>query len=309
MGCDAPVLQPASQSEQAMTFQLFPITGFSRPDAGDPGAFEEADYARLADGGVIAVSTQAFRPDPDAPVARNLIAHRYAPDGSFAGTRLLAEDVASPAGRAVEVVGLADGGFAVAFRPDGSDYLELRSFDADGNLRGAEQVTAPGADRTALPGSLTALESGNLALSFGASDITPTGPISSRVETTVFTRIFGPDATPVTQPNQIAPWVEVESFQSHIPRTTQVHDSVALGDGGYALILRVGSETPGGVEGREQLVAMQLFDADGSARGPAVPVASPENHDGRIPHAAALADGSFVVVWTNEVSGGDNQVW
>ena len=292
-----------------MTYQLFPTTGFHRPHADRPGAFEEPDFARLADGGVVAVSTHAHRPDPDGPLVRDLVAHRYAPDGSLVGAQTLAESVSSPAGRAVEVTGLADGGFAVAFRPDASDYLELRSFHADGTLRGAEQVSVPGADRTALPGSLTLLDSGTLALSFAASDITPTGPISSRIETAAFTQIFDADATPISEPNRISPWVEVESFQSHIPRTTQVHDSVALGDGGYALILRVGSETPGGIEGREQLVAMQLFDATGTARGPAVPVASPENHDGRIPHAAALADGSFVVVWTNEVSGDDNEVW
>ncbi|NYS24540.1 hypothetical protein HUK65_06000 [Rhodobacteraceae bacterium 2376] len=303
-----------------MTYQLFPATAFTRPHADDPGAFREPDYAQLTDGSVIAVSTQQYRPDPDGPVVNRLVAHRFDPQGVLTDTQVLVQDAGTPFSRGTEIIGLRDGGFVVSFNRDGSDFLHLRSFDADGTPRGDHAVTAPprvfdagGQEQAPVTitggrdNALSALEDGGFALGFSASHASVFALYDGAG--TSFTQVFDADATPRTDPLQIAPWVVRAPGADAEADSASVHASVPLADGGYAVILRAGANTPGGVEGQNRIVAAQMFNADGTPRSDPFAVASAENHDGSIPHAAALADGSFVVAWVNEQRGSANQAF
>ncbi len=290
-----------------MTYQLFPTTPFTRADADFNVEYRSPSSAQLADGSVIVVSTQIYIDDDTSERVRNLMAHRYEPDGTFAGAEVLQEN-AHGTHSMVDVAALADGGFAVSYGVDGSDVMRLRSYDADGMLRGEHVVTAPprqftagGLDRTVetdtRDGTLTGLEDGGIAFTFRGSHAGFLGQYSGAG--TNFTQVFDADADPVSAATGISPWVTFRPFNAHVPDTIRVEDSVPLADGGYAVILRAGSNTPGGDEDQNLLVAMRLFNADGTARGEAFSVATPDNHDGRVPDAAVLADGSFVVAWTN----------
>lgn len=300
-----------------MTYRLFPTAPLARPHVGEDGEFREPDYAQLADGSVIAVSTHRFRPDPDEAYEYHLVAHYYAADGSFARTQVLSESASNPGMQPVELVAMAGGGFAVAFKPDGSDNLELRSYDASGALIGSYPVTSPprstdNGDRATYSGggsnTLTALEDGGMALTFsGQHDGILTQYVGAGAN---FTQVFDAEANPVSTASQISPWVSWLSFQAQVPDSVYVHDSTGLPDGGYVVVMLAGENTPGGVEDARQSVAAQIFNADGTARGAPVAVSTAENHDNFVPHVAPLEDGSFVIAWTYNVAGeGGRAFW
>ncbi len=297
-----------------MPYQLFPTTPFTRADADFDVEYRSPRSAQLTDGSVIVVSTQIYWDDEAGERVRNLVAHRYESDGTFAGAEVLQEN-AHGSHAQVDIAALADGGFAVTYRLDGSDVMRLRSYDEDGALRGEHVVTAPprqftagGLDRSEATntsdGALIGLDDGGIAFTFRGWHA---GMLAQyQGASTNFTQVFDENAEPVSGPIQIAQWVTNLSFQAHVPDTIRVEDSVPLADGGYAVILRAGSNTPGGDEDQNLLVAMRLFNADGTPRGEAFSVATPDNHDGRVPDAAVLADGSFVIAWTQDVRGEDN---
>ena len=299
-----------------MTYQLFPTTPFTRPHAGEPGNFNAPRYAQLSDGRVVAIATQRFRPDPDEPFENHLIAYHFDTGGSFTHSQLLSDNIWSATeSNPIALTALADGGFAVAFRPDGSDNLELRSYDESGALAGSHMVSAPrrppfianGIERSpeSYSGSggntLTALEDGGMALTFTGQHAGLLAQYSGAGA--VFTQVFDAGAAPVSEPTQIQPWVVSLPFQAHVPDSIYPAGSAALPDGGYVVLLRAGENTPGGAEGSQLNVAAQLFNADGSARGEAFPVASADNHGGDFPYVETLQDGSFVIAWTFAIWG------
>ncbi|MGY6535904.1 MAG: dockerin type I domain-containing protein, partial [Pararhodobacter sp.] len=305
-----------------MTYQLFPTTPFIRPHAGEPGDFNAPRYVQLSDGRVVAIATQRFRPDPDEPYENHLIAHHFDTEGNFTHTQLLSDSIRQPTeGTPVELTALAGGGFALAFRPDGSDNLELRSYDDSGALAGSHVVSAPprptfianGIERSpetfsgGSSNTLTALEDGGMALTFTgfhAGLLAQYSGASAR-----FTQVFDAEAAPVSDPTQIQSWVTSRPFQAHIPDTISPTGSAPLPDGGYVVVMRAGENTPGGAEGSELNVAAQLFNADGSARGQAFPVASADNHGASVPYVETLQDGSFVIAWTFGVRGEDDRAY
>lgn len=301
-----------------MTYRLFPTTPLVRPHDGEDGAFLEPAFAQLADGSVIAVSVHRFQPDPEAAYEHHLIAHRYAPDGTFAGTQVLSEDASFPVNnRPAAVEALAGGGFAVAFRPGDSDNLELRSYDDAGVLTGSHLVTSPQRvtdtrEITTYSGggsnTLTALEDGGMALTFSGEHAGMLAQYSGAGAN--FTQVFDAAANPVSSVSQISPWVSWLSFQAHVPDSVYVYDSTDLPDGGYVVVLLAGENTPGGAEGATLTVAAQIFNADGTARGEAFAVATAENHDYAVPSVESLQDGSFVVAWPFAPDGeGGRALW
>ncbi|WP_113911300.1 DUF4214 domain-containing protein [Roseovarius dicentrarchi] len=297
-----------------MTYNLVPFSDVSLISADRLDAQYRSNITSLSDGGAVVVYTQSWRPDPDVYAFNYEIrAQRYDADGAPMGAHVVIETkeaVRSSDGGSHQAVvdGLADGGYAVAWRDHDTYNMRVRSYDADGTARGETMIDLPnrypeGRDIDVSAGSgtytITALDTGGFSLTWGAYY---SGILAQYVgAATIYSQTFTANAAANGSPSQVTPWVGTGSYSWDYANV--IYDSAALADGNYIVITRGGKDAPGNTSEHTSILG-RIYDQTGTAQTPSFMIN--EDVSGWKDNAAvaALPDGGYVVTWR---SGGASQ--
>jgi Ca2+-binding RTX toxin-like protein len=196
------------------------------------------------------------------------------------------------------VTALADGRFVVTFRDDsvsGSDTdgaaVRARIFNADGTQSVPEFLVNTTVASDQYESSVTALADGRFVVTW--SDFSQSGGDTSSFA--VRARIFNADGT------QSVP----EFLVNTTPSGNQLDSSVtALADGRFVVTWSDASQSGGDTSG--QAVRARIFNADGTQFVPEFLVNTTVTSNQNQSSVTALADGRFVVTWSDtSLSGGD----
>ena len=313
-----------------MFYRLIPTSADTRPAEFDPapdgpGPMQHPDAARLSDGGMVLIWEQP----------NGTIAQRYDSLGAPVGAPIQVRQTGGGQfTQRPEVVGLADGGFAVL--TFGTQPIVTR-FGADGTALGSAALSLParnlvhdgesftlaleaagsGVDVKVGPGgqltgyklaSMTGLADGGFAVTWTATHpgllvswdspdfVYPRG-------LAVFTQAFDADGTPRGDAARITPWVDLPPAVGFNPvhgygqaAVNRVDGSTALADGDYLVLFRIGTEHPAN-PGTTPHVMGRVFDAAGAARTDLFPLFEAPGGMAKPPSVATLADGSIVIAW------------
>jgi len=348
-----------------MAYRLHPLTEMIPPplpetQEGDPQPrLENPAAITLADDRLLLVWAQQQQPEPGAPY--EVVAQHYGTDGQSEGeviTLFEDRDVHAP-GSNPHLVALSDGGFAVL--RGGTD---LFLFDSAGEQRAETTLELPDRTLTTEAGaeltlpvtpatprtepkhvisgeftsyglrSLTPLDNDGVAVTLnarhpGRMDSYPRGEA-------VFTQTFDSTGRAEGEVVQVTPWMEEAPLLGGLLAYGQdfmdrVDGSADMGDGKYALLLRIGTEHPENrgedpeTPGDSARIMLKIFDrySDehagtgdntdngepedeevGPVREPSLGPVSDLIHVGDVPGGmnatpdiATLEDGSVVVAW------------
>jgi Ca2+-binding RTX toxin-like protein len=303
-----------------VTYQLIPNSDLFPAYDDRAGVQARSDITALADGGAVVVYTQSVFPDPDVYVRDyDMFAQRYDADGaaigelvvifSFTGTSEVTYDYN---GSLYPVVtGLADGGYAVGWRDFTAGDAHVRSYDADGTMRGETIVSLPArdvgggreAEVSASGGgayTITALDTGGFALTWEAGY---SGILAQYGGAQIiYSQTFTADGAAIGTASPVTPWVGTGSYS--VDRWNMMGDSVPLSDGRYVVFMRGGEGAPGNTS-EYTAVLGRIYDQNGDALTDNFMVNQNVDLWHAAPSAAAMPDGGFVVTW----QGGDVSGW
>ena len=222
----------------------------------------------------------------------------YNADGTTLGAEFLVNTTTTSIQKDPSVTALADGRFVVSWvdlSGSGGDTsgfaVRAQIFDGDGTASGAEFLVNTTTFNSQTSPSVTALADGRFVVSW--TDFSLSGGDTS--SDAVRAQIFNGDGSP--------------SGAEFLVNTTTafIQDSsviTALADGRFVVSWRDTSSTGGDTSG--SAVRAQVFNIDGSKAGSEFLVNSTISGNQLAPSITALADGRFVVSWTdNSASGGD----
>ena len=226
-----------------MVYQLHPSAPAFAVQPDMAGLQDRAVATPLADGGLLVVYQNRVQPDPEGDWNHSVRAQRLDSAGNRIGEpQTLAEfshwysGIWAPPG----AVGLADGGYAIAWSDFETQHLRIQTYDANGaqtsdalsilpprevinaNTGFPVQVTL-NASQDIAP-ALTALDHGGFAVAWQAGHggmMTMYGAASSS-----FSQPFSATGQPMAQASRIMDW-----------STGHVSDTVPLTDGQYLAIL------------------------------------------------------------------------
>ncbi len=230
--------------------------------------------------------------------SQGLYGRRFDADGTALGDQFFISNI-NASNAAPSVIGLADGGFAVAFTatvfaddPNTRGDVYLRLFDADGTPR-SSQTTANSGDQgkesTGFAGvqSVTQLDNGNLVVVW--EDKASSAPFND-----VYARIFDSAGNALTGDLPISTGNDTEQNAS----------VAALEGGGFVVSWEVNFG-----DGDGYGVKAQTFNDDGSARSGELGVNTHTAGHQQIAHVEGLSDGGFVITWQSVGAGGEPQLY
>jgi Ca2+-binding RTX toxin-like protein len=177
------------------------------------------------------------------------------------------------------IAAAANGRFFVAWDEPVLHPVDGRVFLADGSALGSQFFVNTTTGNLQYEPSVTALTNGNFVVTFTDTSVDVHGDIRAR--------IFGPDGKPVAN----APDFEV-AVGVDVTRDSD-SDVAALADGGFVVTWTRN------YDGNYDLdVDRRIFNADGSARGGLSAVENSSSLATSDSEVAGLADGGFVVTWS-----------
>ena len=246
---------------------------------------EDAELAALADGGFVAVWT-------DRSDVETIRAQVFNADGSPRGAEIHVDQAGSGAGTRPAVIGLAGGGFAVAWTEaagtpansasDGSDSAVLvQIHEADGTLRSAAQIVNTTTAGRQLAPSLAAMKDGGLAVSW--EDQSP-GQASPAARL----RLYQADGTATSAE------IAVQGGPKDFNGDTRV---ITLADGKLVVAWRDSGTHPADTD--PPAVHAQVLKADGTPFAGEFVANTSTNGIQWEPGLTALPDGRFIAVYTD----------
>ncbi|NYS24541.1 hypothetical protein HUK65_06005 [Rhodobacteraceae bacterium 2376] len=301
-----------------MTYHLFPSGAPFAAHVDLAGDQITPQAARLADGGMIVVFAQRLPPDTeDGRPDHEIVAQRYdsagAPDGGLQVIERI-EDQTGVGLRYPVVTGLDDGGYVIAwagFSSDGTarDHAHVNTYDADGALVNADLAILPTrtvtsalfgwdvdvqplADPASL--SLTSLDTGGFALTWNGAYVGEQNQFAGA--RSAFTQTFDANGTAIAAPVQVTPWEATVSFAQD--RMDWVESSAPLADGQYVVVFRGGDNHPDNPADMPGILA-RIMDANGTPVTDSFLVNEQLVYRKAAPAVDTLADGSFVVTWSD----------
>ncbi|HEX8307711.1 MAG TPA: calcium-binding protein, partial [Allosphingosinicella sp.] len=233
------------------------------------GIQEEPALATLASGGFVAVWRDSFS------AIKGQVFDRH---GQKVGAELLISNpVDGDSKRLPDVIGLAGGGFAVAWTdPDGwSEYLKIRVFDSAGAALGNETLVS---DQPAGMPSLSALSSGGFVVTMNAA---ATDGLAAQ--------IFGASGNKIGSP------IAIDGS------TGSISASAGLAGGGFVVTWQ-DSAIGNSDDSDPSAVRAQIFDSAGAKVGPEILVNTVTAHSQSRPAVTALSGGGFVIGWSDDSS-------
>ena len=245
------------------------------------GAEEDPAITTLSDGRMVVVWTDSSHGAGDtaflAVRGQILTAAGAKSGGEFLVNTLTALSQFEP-----DVVALAGGKFAVAwtsnFDPLASEQIFLQIYNADGTRSGTQiQVTNVDLEIKANP-SLTLLTNGNFVVTYtGVDDI--------------LAQIFTPSGV------RVGGEIAVKAIDAE--GDVSIHPVVAaLRDGKFVVAWDENDSTPGGGDLTSSSIHAQVVGANGALYGPAFLVNTTAINTEEEPSITVLADGRFMVTWT-----------
>ncbi len=219
-------------------------------------------------------------------------------DGTVSGAEFLVNTTIASGQVESSVTSLADGRFVVSWTDQsatGGDTsgqaIRAQVFNADGSVFGAEFLVNTSTANSQAGSSITALTDGRFVISWTDESVSG-GDTSGKA---IRAQIFNADGT-------------ISGAEFLVNTTTagdQYRSSVtALADGRFVVSWRDASITGDDISG--DAVRAQVYNADGSTSGAEFLVNSTTLSNQINPSVVGLADGRFVVSWTDaSASGGD----
>lgn len=204
-------------------------------------------------------------------------------DGAAVGGDVLVNTATFRSQFDASIAVLGSGGYVVSWTDSGpGGLIKAQIFNADGTRLGTEFVVSGGAYGS-VGSSVTALANGNFAVAWYESQ-------AHHVQ------VFTPAGVPVGPQASVA---------SNLGGVQTGPELAALSDGGYAIVWTTeGADAPGDGSGRA--VAVQVYTAGGEADGGPRLVNSQTNGDQLDPAILGLADGRFLVAWSDVNGAGDD---
>jgi hypothetical protein len=261
------------------------------------GSQAEATIAALADGRFVV----AWRDNSQSGGDTSLFAVRaqaFNADSSKSGTEFLVNTTPTNNQHEPSITALADGRFVVAWRDDsatGDDTLgsavRAQMFNADGSQSGSEFVVNTVITNSQITPAITALAGGGFVVAWGDNSLSSGDNDAFSVRAQVF------DAGGNKSGSQFVLATTIASAQ-------QTPTVTALADGRFVAAWNDFSQTGGDTS--SGAIRAQVFNADGSKSGAEFLVNTTTTGIQDEPTITALADGRFVVAWTDaSESGGD----
>lgn len=200
-----------------MTYHLISSAEAMRPQADSSGQQTGPVVAALSDGG--AIVAWASQRDAASSYGYDVMAQRYDAEGNPVGApEVVYSGPDDEAGVGVNVVGLAGGGWAIAWLDQDADDMRVRSYDAAGQIASDELLDLP--DRSIDDSrdvevsvsssgygasTLVALDSGGFALVWNAGYA---GMLAQYTGAgTAYSQVFDASGQTVSGPTQVAPWI------------------------------------------------------------------------------------------------------
>lgn len=275
----------ADGSKSGIEFVVTTITSSSQ---GQP------DLTMLADGRFVVTYRDGSGTSPDTTdfATRAQIFH---PDGTKSGTEFLVNTTTTSAQDAPTIAALTDGRFVI-FMLDKSpgfpnSQIIGQIFNVDGSKSGVEFVAnAPGNNLTGDP-SVAVLSNGNFVVAW-SDNSGNSGDVSSYGVTA---QIFGAHGTKIG--TQFLINKQTSGSQSDVELT-------ALNDGRFVAVWADGSGAFGDAGGLA--IVAQMFNSDGSVSGAEFLVNTVVTGSQVDPILTSLADGRFVVAYTDASTGYQN---
>lgn len=245
----------------------------------DHSSIGRADVAALPDGG-FAVSWHDSRPAGGDTTGLGVHVQRFDPSGAAVGGDVLVNTTTAGNQADPSITALAGGGYVLTWTDRGAGWvIKAQLFDAAGARLGGEFVVNAASGGSAVESSVTTLANGNFAVAWYESD--GAGP-AHRIQ--LFTAAG------------IAVGAQIVTAAHH--GGLQVGPVLAaLADGGFALAWPANSAPLSDGSGRG--IFVQAYDAEGAPSGPPMLVNSQAQGDQIDPSIVGLANGDFVVSWTD----------
>ncbi len=249
-------------------------------------AFRYIENASLNDGGHIVVWEGTGIESPDGDNG-GIYGQRIDDAGDPVGSAFLVNTTTMDSQRLPSVAGLADGGYVVtwdSWTPDTTAYdVKLQRYAADGSRLGSEtQVNQTTTGSQSHP-TVADLSGGGFVVTWW----------DSRIEfADVYARLYADDGTAVT--DEFIVNVEAAGYQA--TGSNFVRTATGLTGGGFVIVW----EDHSGHDGSGRGVFARVFAENGTALSGDILVNSTTIGNQRAASVGALADGGFVVAWTDD---------
>jgi hypothetical protein len=263
-----------------------PVFGERQINSFVEGEQREPSVASLADGGYVVV----WESDSEDGSGYGIFAQRYTAEGVITGPEFIVNSQVFGDQIDAQVTGLAGGGFVVSWtdqvsNADGSSWgIFAQRFDADGLPTGNEFQVNSTASSSQQESAIAALNDGGFVAVWrddSGSDGSSAGVQGQR---------FDAVGNPVGAEFQVN--TEFSSFQ---------YEPSVSGLNGGGFVVTWTSYTSGTAgDGSGQGIFAQRYDADGNPVGGEFQVNTEVSGDQRDSVVAGLADGTFVVAWTDQ---------
>lgn len=254
--------------------------------------------ATLADGRFVISWTDNSQTGADTSLTA-IRAQIFNPDGSKFGNEFLVNTTTANAQYENAVASLADGRFVISWTDNsqtGADTslsaIRAQIFNADGSKSGSEFVVNTTTPNNQHDSAITALEDGGFVVSWSDNSQT-TGDNSGEA---IRFRIYDADGTPRPGGGGIANTTTLSSQDDSA--------IAALANGRFVISWTDGSGTGGDISG--PAIRAQVFNPDGTRFGTELLVNTTTASFQQDSAITALADGGFVVSWT-DLSQGSNR--
>ncbi len=256
----------------------------------------------LANGGFVVAWTD-FSFSPDDPDPTGVRAQLFDANGQRVGAEFLVNTVVANSQNSPSITGLSDGRFVVAWTLNGSQTggdtslssIRAQIFNANGTASGAEfLVNTTVTDRQEEP-AITALANGRFVITWTDNSRSPDDPSFLAIRAQMF------NASGTKSGAEFLVNTTVTGFQQNATIT-------ALAGGGFVVTwVDLTGFNPLDPDGYD--IRAQVFDDNGLAVGGEFLVNTTVADDQDAPAVTSLADGRFVVVWTDDSqTGGDTSL-
>ncbi len=283
---------PAIYGQGAVPVGEFQINSFT------PSSQSQPSMAELADGGIVVVWASSISNGSDTDRG-SIQGQRYAIDGTALGEQFQVNSYTSNHQSLPSVAAMADGGFAVSWRSDGSsgsdssgNSIQGQRFAADGTALGVQFQVNSHTTGSQSHSSVAALSSGGfVTVWFSSAGPTSPDPSLSSIQGQRFTA----DGAPLGGEFLVNTYTLSWQFAPSV---------AALPDGGFVAVWN--SYAPSGSDFSGDSIQGQRYAADGTALGGEFQINSYTTSYQSHASVAALADGSFIVVWHSDGSNGSD---